>query len=137
MKDTKKASQRECKQAWNRPLLARFRTSSHMGFADHSPSPRRGSDQPRSTSSSAPRSWEDSQTLSPSESVCSQATEGGENHEREHNLGSPRPRWNHQYHSSASPIPGSSVLHPRTQSTHSKWFRQMPSAYSQPILTSF
>src|SRR6266852_822947 len=110
MKDTKKASQRERKRVWNRPLLARFRTSSHMGSAGHSPSPCCDLDQPRSTSSSAPRSQEDSRTPSPSKLVRSQATEGGESHEREHNLGPPRLRWDHQYHPSASSIPGSSVL---------------------------
>jgi serine/arginine repetitive matrix protein 2 len=119
MKDVERESQHERERAWNRPLSARSRTLSHTGSAGHSPSPRRDSDQPRSTSNSAPRSREDSRAPSPSESVRSRATEEGEeNHERERNWGSSRPRWDHQYRP-ASPIPGSSVLRPRTQSTHS------------------
>ena len=114
MKDVEKEHQHERERAWNRPLSARSRTLSHTGSAGHSPSPRRGSDQPRSNS--APRSREDSRAPSPSESVRSRATEEGEeNRERERNWGSSRPTWDRP----ASPIPGSSVLRPRTQSTYS------------------
>src|SRR6266849_4981253 len=120
MKDIEKDHQHERERAWNRPLSARSRTSSLTGSAGLSPSPRRGSDQARSTSSSVPHSREDSRAPSPSESVRSRATEEGEeNHEREQNWGSSRPRWDHQYRPSGSPIPGASVLRPRTQSTHS------------------
>jgi serine/arginine repetitive matrix protein 2 len=120
MKDIEKERERERERAWNKPLSARSRTLSHSGSAGHSPSPRRGSDQPRSTSNSAPRSREDSRAPSPSESVRSRATEEGEeNYERERSWGSSRPKWDHQYRPPASPIPGSSVLRPRTQSTHS------------------
>src|SRR6266849_4572093 len=88
MKDIEKDHQHERERAWNRPLSARSRTSSLTGSAGLSPSPRRGSDQPRSTSSSAPHSREDSRAPSPSESVRSRATEEGEeNHERERNWG--------------------------------------------------
>ena len=118
MKDVEKERQHERERAWNKPLSARSRTLSHTGSAGHSPSPRRGSDQPRSTSNSAPRSREDSRAPSPSESVRSRATEEGEENQRERNWGSSRPRSDHQYRPPAS-IPGSSVLRPRTQSTHS------------------
>jgi serine/arginine repetitive matrix protein 2 len=121
MKDTEKERQHERERAWNKPLSARSRTMSHTGSAGHSPSPRRSSDQLRSTPNSAPRSREHSRPASPSESVRSRATEEGEetrNRERERNWGSPH-RWDHQYRPPASPIPGSSLLRPRTQSTHS------------------
>src|SRR5258708_21786790 len=104
------------------PLSERSRPLSHTGSAGPAPSPRRGSDQPRSTLNSVPRSQEHSRAPSPSESVRSRATEEGEEnreHKRERNWGSPRPRWDHQYRPPVSPIPGSSVLRPRTQSTHS------------------
>ena len=135
MKDVEKERQHERERAWNRPLSARSRTLSHTGSGGHSPSPRRGSDQPRSNS--APRSREDSRAPSPSESVRSRATEeGGENHGPERNWGSSRPRWDHQYRPPASPIPGSSVLRPRTQSTHSngsdRRLRHTPSQSSLP-----
>ena len=120
MKDIEKDRQLERERAWNKPLSARSRTLSHTGSAGHSPSPRRGSDQLRSSPNSAPRSREGSRAPSPSESVRSRVTEEGEeNHERERNWGSSRPRWDHQYRPPASPIPGSSVLRPRMQSTHS------------------
>ena len=119
MKDIEKERQHERERAWNKPLSARSRTLSHTGSAGHSPSPRRGSDQPRSASNSAPLSREDSRAPSPSESFNSQATEeGNENHERERNWGSSRPRWDNQYRPPDPPIPGSSVLRPRTLSTH-------------------
>ena len=121
MKDTEKERHHERERAWNKPLSARSRTMSHTGSAGHSPSPRRSSDQLKSTSNSAPRSREHSRPASPSESVRSRATEEGEenrNRERERNWGSPH-KWDHQYRPPASPIPGSSLLRPRTQSTHS------------------
>ncbi len=122
MKDMEKDHRHERERAWNMPLSARSRTLSHTGSPGHSHSPRRGSDQPRSTLNSVPRSQEHSRAPSPSESVRSRATEEGEEnreHKRERNWGSPRPRWDHQYRPPVSPIPGSSVLRPRTQSTHS------------------
>ncbi|KAF8492641.1 hypothetical protein F5888DRAFT_1858186 [Russula emetica] len=120
MNDIGTERQQERERAWNRPPSARSRTLSHTGSAGHSPSPRRGSDQSRSTSNSAPRSREDSRAPSPSESVRSRATEEGEeNHEHERNWGSSRPRWDHQYRQPTSPTLGSSVLRPRMQSTHS------------------
>ena len=112
MKDTEKERQRERERAWNRPISARSRTTSLTSSAGHSPSPRRGSDQPRSNPNSAPRSREHSRPPSPSDSIRSRATEGEENRGQ----GSPH---HHPYRSTASPIPGSSILRPRTQSIQS------------------
>ena len=116
MKDTEKERQHERERAWNMPLSARSRTISQTSSAGHSPSPRRGSDQPRSNPNSAPRSREHSRPSSPSESIRSRATEEGEENR---SRGSPQPRRDHQHRPPASPIPGSSILRPRTQSIHS------------------
>src|SRR5712691_1468111 len=137
MKDIEKDRQHERERAWNRPLSARSRTSSHTGSAGHPPSSRRGSDQARSTSSSAPHSREDSRAPSPNESVRSRATEEGEeNHERERNWGSSRPRWTsiiHRVHQFLDRL----FFAPADAKHSLKWFRQAPPAYSQPILTAF
>jgi hypothetical protein len=107
MNDVERESPHEHEWAWNRPLSACSKTLSHTGSAGHSPSPRRDSDRPRSTSKN--------QIV---HLVRSRATaEEEESHERERNWGSSRPRWDHQYRP-ASPIPGSSVLRPQMQSTY-------------------
>jgi serine/arginine repetitive matrix protein 2 len=118
MKDTKKERQHERERAWNRPLSARSRTVSQSGSAGHSP--RHELDQPRSSPSSASHSQEHSRAPSPSESVRSRtAEEGDENHKRERNWGSPRPKWDHQRRPPTPSLLGTSPLRPRTQSTHS------------------
>ena len=118
MKDTEMERHYERERvAWNMPLSAHSRTIiSQMGSAGRSPSPRRGSDQPRSIPNGAPRSREHSRPSSPSESIRSRATGGGgENRSR----GSPHPRRDQQCRPPASPIPGSCILRPRTRSIHS------------------
>jgi len=118
MKDTEKERQRERERAWNKPLAARPRTVSHTDPTSHSP--RLGSDQPRSSPNGAARSREHSQPSSPNGSVRSRAAEEGDgNYKRERNWGSPQSKWEHQRRHQASPIPGTSLLRARTDSTHS------------------
>ena len=72
-----------------KPCLAWAPLVSHL--------PRRGSNQPISTSNSTSSSREDSRAPSPSVSVCSRSTEEGEeNRGRERNLGSFRLTWSRQ-----------------------------------------
>ncbi|KAI0270305.1 hypothetical protein BGY98DRAFT_264510 [Russula aff. rugulosa BPL654] len=69
-----------------------------------------------------------------SQFVAEPPRKGEESHARERNWGSSHPRWDHQYRSPASPIPGSSVLRSRLQSTHSngpdRCLRHTPSQLS-------
>ena len=129
MKDTEKERQHNRERAWNRPLSARSRTTSHTGSAGHSPGPSSG--QSRSTPDSASHSREHSRPPSPSESVRSRTAEGEENYERERNWGSPHQKWDHQHHPPVSPIPGPSRLHSRIQSTHSNGLETRPRIQGQ------